>query len=927
MIMNLQKHYTLFILLACFFAACSDDSGNAPEDPAIISGKTVSGVAQITSFEKNTTISIYELDKEFQKTGIVYETEIDNDQGEYSANVKELKSQYALLKASGYYHNFTTNKQSLHKIALYAIVDMNDDDGFNINVLTHLAHKRIIYLMMQKKMTMEKAKKQAESEVLKSFGIDETFKGAGDLDVFENGEQGAALLALSILLQNEILEDNIDKQINDIATDFEEDGTWDDEKTKALIADYFYELFEKTRYSDIQDNIANLYPSIDIPSFDKYINRFWWNNYGLKDCIEKRKNNIAQNTNSNSSFAKKLFICRPEIWRGASDKEKTKYYWPDTLDNSKGKDGDIYRNKTDTTVCYVYDGNKWRKGELNNCTLGLKGCTKERHLEIQKAPNENWYICNEEQWISEHDCGNIEYLDEKWKKTIEVEKDTAGWKDTTEGAIRKGNKTDVIYIFDNKAWRVANLVEASLGGCTEDIQDSIGYVKMRDGQDYINTHGSSCCTSNYCAGPFFTPGHYKCNNLHWEKADKCAIELSRWKNPKEGDSHIQEECGNKCYVFEDGKWRSGNPTECIPGLGGCTKKFNGTMKHGAVIEEGSECNKYGEYVVCEDSVTIVDTTTKSPYICTYPFMYLGDGSIHGHWMLASEGDLELFPTLCTYDTYGRIFSGKNNYYICDKISPKKFTFRKATSDELEEKCSIYNYGKYKTFKGSKAIAKCDVAESNAEIQFYDWTFANDKNQGTMTDPRDSSVYKTIIMDTLTWMAENLNYADSVNYPSMRKHNWCYNNQIDSCKIHGRLYTWSAAIDSVYWSTQGITCGYTNNSKHTPCGLPERVQGICPAGWHLPNSNEWNQLLEWLEKINIEFYRSGFSTDHTGIYFSTSKSYALFTNIENWTYFWSSTDVETTNYEDVMMLQTSSYSTKLESSQSNDAVSVRCVKDD
>ena len=83
----------------------------------------------------------------------------------------------------------------------------------------------------------------------------------------------------------------------------------------------------------------------------------------------------------------------------------------------------------------------------------------------------------------------------------------------------------------------------------------------------------------------------------------------------------------------------------------------------------------------------------------------------------------------------------------------------------------------------------------------------------------------------------------------------------------------------------------------------------------------------MEKINIEFYRSGFSTDHTGIYFSTSKSYALFTNIENWTYFWSSTDVETTNYEDVMMLQTSSYSTKLESSQSNDADSVRCVKDD
>jgi len=911
MIMNLQKHYTLFILLACFFAACSDDSGNAPEDPAIISGKTVSGVAQITSFEKNTTISIYELDKEFQKTGIVYETEIDNDQGEYSANVKELKSQYALLKASGYYHNFTTNKQSLHKIALYAIVDMNDDKGFNINVLTHLAHKRTIYLMTQKKMTIEDAKKQAESEILKSFGIDEKFKGAGDLDVFENGEQGAALLALSILLQNEILKDNIDKQINDIATDFEEDGTWDDEKTKALIADYFYELFEKTRYSDIQDNIASKIPSIEKPSFDKYINHFWWNNYGLKDCIEKRKNNIAQNTNSNSSFAKKLFICRPEIWRGASDKEKTKYYWPDTLDNSKGKDGDIYRNKTDTTVCYVYDGNKWRKGELNNCTLGLKGCTKERHLEIQKAPNENWYICNEEQWISEHDCGNIDYRDEKWEKTIEVEKDTAGWKDTTEGAIRKGNKTDVIYIFDNKAWRVANLVEASLGGCTEDIQDSIGYVKMRDGQDYINSHGSSCCTSNYCAGPFFTPGHYNCNGFFWQRINDCDFERTHKKAGKDGDASWGKECPDKCYVFENGKWRTGNVTECGLGLGGCTKERSGKIEEGPAMELDKDCKKLHE---CTKKSLKIDSTAKEKYVC-HSLDINAIGTNQGRWDLANSIDIDVSPMVCIHGTKNQIYAGKNGaYYICDDDGNYNVAFRQADSLDLKEHCSSYNYGKYKENEVPGSYLKCEIISDYEYMPIYGWSTANEKNYGTMIDPRDSTVYKTIALANHIWMAENLNYSDSINYPSILGRSWCYKNQLDSCKKYGRLYTWSAAIDSVYWATQGKTCGYIPIFPHGPCGLPEKVQGICPDGWHVPSGSEWWELVTWLDELQINYIDCGIRTDDIPP--------------DNYTYpdyvsFWSSTEFKTNSNSNTTIMGNTTVSSRPQDYTS----AVRCVKDD
>ena len=142
----------LSILLSIFFISCGDDSGSSAGDSETITNKTISGVVQIGPFEKGATIAVYELDEKFEQTGRNYETEVENDLGEYSVDVKELKSQHALLKASGYYRNLTTNKQSMNKITLYAIVNILDDGGFNVNVLTHLAYKRTIYLITQKKM-------------------------------------------------------------------------------------------------------------------------------------------------------------------------------------------------------------------------------------------------------------------------------------------------------------------------------------------------------------------------------------------------------------------------------------------------------------------------------------------------------------------------------------------------------------------------------------------------------------------------------------------------------------------------------------------------------------------------------------------------------------------------------------------------------
>ena len=113
--------------------------------------------------------------------------------------------------------------------------------------------------------------------------------------------------------------------------------------------------------------------------------------------------------------------------------------------------------------------------------------------------------------------------------------------------------------------------------------------------------------------------------------------------------------------------------------------------------------------------------------------------------------------------------------------------------------------------------------------------------GSMTDSRDGKVYRTVKIGDQVWMAENLNYYDSTDL-SVKKKSWCFgkkdNGDSTTCDVAGRLYTWAAAIDSValYDGGKGVDCGYRK-----VCKLPEKVQGICPLGWHLPTKDEWETL--------------------------------------------------------------------------------------
>ncbi len=111
--------------------------------------------------------------------------------------------------------------------------------------------------------------------------------------------------------------------------------------------------------------------------------------------------------------------------------------------------------------------------------------------------------------------------------------------------------------------------------------------------------------------------------------------------------------------------------------------------------------------------------------------------------------------------------------------------------------------------------------------------------GEFQDIRDKQSYKTVVIDSQTWMAQNLNYGDSEATTSLKGGSWCYENSTDSCAKYGRLYTWAAAmrIDSAY---QHLNAGFIIKSPH---------HGICPIGWHLPDSTEWAKLMLLVSENN------------------------------------------------------------------------------
>src|SRR5574344_2998326 len=132
--------------------------------------------------------------------------------------------------------------------------------------------------------------------------------------------------------------------------------------------------------------------------------------------------------------------------------------------------------------------------------------------------------------------------------------------------------------------------------------------------------------------------------------------------------------------------------------------------------------------------------------------------------------------------------------------------------------------------------------------FYQPTIEETTSE-TFIDDRDNKVYKWVKIGDQVWMAENLAYLPRVNRVADGSEDaagsyyyvYGYNgtNVADAkatanYKTYGVLYNWTAAMNGEASST-------TN---------PSGIQGVCPAGWHLPSDAEWTELTDYLGGASV-----------------------------------------------------------------------------
>ena len=140
------------------------------------------------------------------------------------------------------------------------------------------------------------------------------------------------------------------------------------------------------------------------------------------------------------------------------------------------------------------------------------------------------------------------------------------------------------------------------------------------------------------------------------------------------------------------------------------------------------------------------------------------------------------------------------------------------------------------WKGKRLVLLTVPPESLSILTRIDTAWSDDHSTpwnasvtyGSITDSRDGQVYRTVKIDSQTWMAENLNYRNVKG--SIDTVGVCYGNSADICSKHGRLYTWAEVMN------------WTRPSNSRPSG----VTGICPTGWHVPSDSEWTTAVNAVE---------------------------------------------------------------------------------
>jgi uncharacterized protein (TIGR02145 family) len=130
-----------------------------------------------------------------------------------------------------------------------------------------------------------------------------------------------------------------------------------------------------------------------------------------------------------------------------------------------------------------------------------------------------------------------------------------------------------------------------------------------------------------------------------------------------------------------------------------------------------------------------------------------------------------------------------------------------------------------------------VCRSSVDTVVISFAFPLQPCPGIPTVTYEGQTYNTVQIGVQCWLKENLNVGTMINSyqgGQLQTDNdtiekYCLGNNSAYCDIYGGLYEWKEAMQ--YDSTEG-------------------VQGICPAGWHIPTNWEWTLLANHLGGASV-----------------------------------------------------------------------------
>ena len=433
------------------------------------------------------------------------------------------------------------------------------------------------------------------------------------------------------------------------------------------------------------------------------------------------------------------------------------------------------------------------------------------------------------------DSAKVGYI---WRRATNLEKDTYGWPAGTDGQIKSGDiNTSAKYVYDSVMghWREVTKLEEIYGFCNEDVEaDSAASVKPNKSDKIGNEYY-----------PYVV-----CTNRHWEGCSAYYADTRKYPSEAPDGTVRRGDYTTNTYVYETdlGFWRVGWPEEGELGQG-CTASKYGQVVHFIPDYTDADsyysCRRNSEYKKPENANLDWD----DEHWVQTEFLWKKDNHEVGENTFtdgAPCNDGDMMP--------GHIITGSK--FVCDggfwrAATVEEETFGQAcvTSQPFMMVGSmVCSNGKWR-----KATVYDYDLDDIPGIFFN----VSGLSFGELYDSRDGRNYRTVSFDLssapasswvlkignrmgepMVWMAENLNFAGGPDYPYLDGHTKCYNKDSLNCKKGGRFYTWAAAMNLDDKWNYGLA-----RDKDGLVG--DQHQGICPEGWHIPSTEDWGVLNEFI----------------------------------------------------------------------------------